>query len=118
MCLVSLSLRKLHQYHAPKHCSRCMQCLDLLLWRWLLCRISQVLWVGERPAPIYIAPGPAAPQPALVARVVVTAVVDMFMMGLFVVHDVVRVLALFPIPEESHHVNQCINSYQDYHLEF
>ena len=73
--------------------------------------------MGEGPATIYIAPGPAAPQPAFVARVVVTTVVDMFMMGLFVVHNVL-VLALFPIQEESHHVNQCINTYQDYHLEF
>ena len=69
-----------------------------------MCRISQIVWVGEGPAPIEIAPGPEPPQPALVARVEVTAVVDMFMMRLFVVHDVVRVLALFPIQEQFCHV--------------
>ena len=95
-----------------------MQCLCSLLWQWFLCEISQVVWVGEGTAPIHMAPGPDAPQPALVARVVVIAVVDVFMMGLFVVHDFVLVLALFPIQEESHHINQCINTYQDYHLEF
>lgn len=108
----------MHHNTAPLLCGRCMQCLGLLLWQWFLCRISQVVWVGEGPAPILMAPGPDAPQPAFVARVVGIAIVDMFMVGLFVVHDVVRVLALSPIQEESHHVNQCINTYQDYHLEF
>lgn len=99
-------------------CDRCMWRLGLLLWQWFLCRIRQVVWVCKGPAPIRMAPGPAPSQPALIARVIVTAVVDMFVMRLFVVHDVVRVLALFPVQEQSHHINQGIDTYQYYHLEF